>query len=129
MTWQPSNTIKAREVVELFGQLGVPHFQRGRVWGARLAVTRSISLKLHQHSQAVVEILLLVGEFPLLECSPEFFVSRLNRYLCSRTLQAEPGQLAHRLDDSRFELLPRFVGPVDPGRRDVCDRLAYRFRR
>jgi Protein of unknown function DUF262 len=32
-TWQEGKTIKVSEVLDLFPRLGVPHFQRGRVWG------------------------------------------------------------------------------------------------
>jgi hypothetical protein len=32
-SWQGSQTITVSEVLELFPRLGVPHFQRGRVWG------------------------------------------------------------------------------------------------
>jgi hypothetical protein len=34
MAWRPANTIKVSEVLDLFPHLGIPHFQRGRVWNA-----------------------------------------------------------------------------------------------
>lgn len=33
MTWDETPTITVRQLLDLFPKLGVPHFQRGRVWG------------------------------------------------------------------------------------------------